>query len=129
MTDEAGSRLVRKICYRIPILLLAFAVMAQTVPFAHADDNRKVILTYQGREKVHDEEVDLFTVGKDRSIILGLIPLDREPPLSPGDIQVCAEFTQAIGIKTVDGKEYGNLSEIAFICSGRRYLFNYLTIR
>jgi hypothetical protein len=107
-------------------LLLALAIMAQ-VPAG--DESHKVVLTYQGRENVHGQNVDIFTVGKDRNILFGLAPLDQQPPLSPGDIQICQTFTQSIGVKTVDGHEYGDFREIGFLCGGKRYLFTYLEIR
>ena len=107
-------------------LLLALAIVAQA---AQADSGHKVVLTYQGRETVRGQTVDIFTVGKDRHILFGLAPLDQQPPLSPGDIQVCQTFTQSIGVRTVDGNEYGDLREIGFLCSGRRYLFTQLEIR
>jgi hypothetical protein len=107
-------------------LVLALTIMAQVSP---ADDIHKVVLTYQGRENVQGQELDIFTVGKDRNILFGLAPLDQQPPLSRGDIQICQTFTQSIGVKIVDGKEYGDFRELGFLCGGRRYLFTHLEIR
>ena len=107
-------------------ILLALAIMVQVAP---ADDSHKVILTYQKRENVQGQTVDVFTVGKDRHILFGLAPLDQQPPLSRGDIQICQRFTQSIGVRIVDGNEYGDFREIGFLCSGKRYLFTNLEIR
>jgi hypothetical protein len=87
------------------------------------------LLIYERREMVEGKYIDMFTVGKNRNLVLGLMPLTEEPPLSPGDIQICSESTQAIGLRTFDGNEYGKLSEISFSCGPRRYLFTHLGIR
>ncbi|MBV8050111.1 MAG: hypothetical protein JOZ80_02910 [Acidobacteriaceae bacterium] len=110
-------------------LLLALVLIAQAVPYVRGDDAHKWLLIYERRELVEGKEIDLFTVGKNRNLVLGLIPLNQEPPLSPGDIQVCNEYTQAVGLRTLHGEEYGELSEIAFSCGRRRYLFTHLGIR
>jgi hypothetical protein len=107
-------------------LVLAFAILAQVSP---AEDGHKVALTYQGRQDTQGLAVFIFTVGQERNILFGLAPLDQEPLLSPGDILVCQEFTQSIGVKTFNGKDLGDFREIGFICGGKRYLFTHLSIR
>ena len=107
-------------------LVLALMIMARV---ASAEDSRKVALTYQGRQDMQGLAVYIFTVGQDRNILFGLVPLDQGPTLSPGDILVCQQFTQSIGVKTVNGKELGDFREIGFICGGKRYLFTHLSIR
>jgi urease accessory protein UreE len=107
-------------------LVLFLTIVAQVSP---AEDIHKVALTYQGRQDTHGLAVYVFTVGQDRNILFGLAPLDQEPLLSPGDILVCQEFTQSIGVRTVNGKELGDFREIGFICGGKRYLFTHLSIR
>ena len=52
-------------------ILLALAIMVQVAP---ADDRHNVKLTYQKRENVQGQTVDVFTVGKDRHILFGLAP-------------------------------------------------------
>jgi hypothetical protein len=110
-------------------LLLALALIVQVVPHMRGDEARKWVLVYERREAVEGKQIDVFTIGKNRSVIIGLIPLDQEPPLSPGDIQVCNEYTQVVGLRTLHGEAYGQLSEIAFSCGRRRYLFTHLGIR
>jgi len=107
-------------------VLLALAILAQVAPVG---DSHKVVLIYQGRENVQGQTVDIFTVGRDRHILFGLAPLDQQPPLSPGDIQICQTFTESIGVRIVDGNEYGDFRELGFLCHGRRYLFTHLEIR
>ena len=41
-----------------------------------------------------DSDVDIFTIAKNPDTIFGLTPLDGEPPLSPGDIQLCKMITK-----------------------------------
>jgi len=110
-------------------LMLALLLIVQVVPQIRADATRKWVLIYEGSEVVEGKTVDLFTVGKNHNVVLGLIPLDHEPPLSPGDVQLCTEYTQVVGLRTFQGEAYGPLSEIAFSCGRRRYLFTHLGIR
>lgn len=114
--------LVKTLCR----IALALVILAQVAP---AEESQKVALTYQGRQDAQGLAVYIFTVGQHRNILFGLAPLDQEPLLSPGDILVCQQFTQSIGVKTMNGKELGDFREIGFICGGKRYLFTHLSIR
>jgi len=107
---------------------LVFALV-MLAPVARAEDGHKVLLTYQGHKNIQGLAIFIFTVGQDRNILFGLAPLDQEPLLSPGDILICEQFTQSIGVKTVNGKDLGDFREIGFICGGKRYLFTHLSIR
>ena len=120
------TRTLKPMAKRFCSLVLALTIMAQVAP---AEDSHKVALTYQGRENTQGLAIYIFTVGQDRNILFGLAPLDQEPLLSPGDVLVCQEFTQPIGVKTINGKELGDFREIGFICGGKRYLFTHLSIR
>jgi len=108
---------------------LLFLAVLLTTQVATAADSNKLVLTYQGRETVQGRDVDIFTIGKNRDILFGLVPLDQQPSLSPGDIQICQRVSQLVGVRTFEGKEYGDFHVIAFLCGRRRYIFTYLDVR
>ena len=53
---------------------------------------------------------------------------DAHYPDSTELLSIGSPFSQVMGLKTFDGREYGDYHEIGFLCSGKRYVFSALTI-
>jgi hypothetical protein len=99
-------------------LLLVIMIIVQGA--TASDSGYDVTLTYQGSRSVRGQNVYVFTIGTDRNIFFGLTPIDGQAPLSVGDIQICQTITQLMGVKTLDGREFGDFNEIGFLCGGKR---------
>jgi len=113
----------------------ARAITAATIillwgAFARTDDKSgQVVLVYQRRAVIDGQDVDIVKVPKETMVLMGLLPLDHQAELPSQTLMLCRPFSAVIGVRSIDGKDYGPLSEIGFTCSAKRYLFSKLDLQ
>ncbi len=105
-------------------MLLVGGALART-----EDRANQVVLVYQRRAVIDGQDVDIVKVPKETMVLMGLLPLDKQAELPPQTLMICHPFSAAIGVRRLDGKEYGPISEIGFTCSAKRYLFSKLDLQ
>jgi len=64
----------------------------------------------------------------EQPIALGLVPLNNAAPLSPEALSICHMEIVKIAVKTLDGKDAGQLDDIMFRCGPDRYIFTTLAV-
>jgi hypothetical protein len=107
----------------ILIILLAL-ILGWCLASYSAEQTPQIVLQFK---QMHPDGKIRFFVPQ-QPIALGLIPLNNAAPLSPEALSICRMEIVKIAVKTLDGKDAGQLDDIIFHCGPDRYIFTTLAV-
>lgn len=109
------------------LMLLLIAITIVTLGEDVKAPQQAVLISLE-RQDIEGQTIDVVMVPKGVTVLMGLLPLDRQAPLPPQSTMLCYVSAARVGVRRLDGTDAGLLDDILFTCGGKRYLFTNLQL-